>query len=134
MQGVVIRPMLFNDVDGVVEWLVQVPLWQRYGLSEAGMSETFKRALKRGEWLIVAEVKSAKHASGSKYPCGFAWCQASAAFGQSGYLRLLGVEAAFSGQGVGAQLLGEAERFVAAASNDLFLLVADFNTAAQRFY
>ena len=128
MQGVVIRPMLFNDVASVVQWLVQIPLWQRYGHSEAGMAETFKRALKRGEWLAVAEVEASKHA------CGFAWCQAGAAFGRSGYLRLLGVQAAFGGQGVGAQLLQEAETFVAAASNDLFLLVSDFNEAAQGFY
>ena len=132
MQGVTVRPMLFSDVDGVVKWLVQVPLWQRYDLTEAGMTETFKRAIKRGEWLAIAEVKASKQAA--KHPIGFAWCQAGAAFGQSGYLRLLGVEAAFSGQGVGAQLLQEAETFVAAASNDLFLLVADFNTAAQKFY
>ncbi len=131
MQGVAVRPMLFSDVDGVVGWLVQVPLWQRYELTEAVMTANFQRAVKRGDWLVVAEVKASKQASQT---CGFAWCQAGAAFGRSGYLRLLGVQAAFGRQGVGAQLLQEGETFVAAASNDLFLLVSDFNEAAQGFY
>lgn len=133
MQGVIVRPMLFNDIDGVVRWLVQVPLWQRYGLTEAVATGDFKRALKRGDWLAVAEVEASKQQS-AKQVCGFAWCQPGAAFGRSGYLRLLGVQEAFGGQGIGARLLGEAELFVAAASHDLFLLAADFNETAKRFY
>ncbi|MCZ7547197.1 MAG: GNAT family N-acetyltransferase [Anaerolineae bacterium] len=38
------------------------------------------------------------------------------------------------GMGIGAALLGEAERRAASVSREMFLLVSDFNVAAQRFY
>ncbi|HMU38775.1 MAG TPA: N-acetyltransferase [Pseudomonadota bacterium] len=51
-----------------------------------------------------------------------------------GYLKLIAVGEHTQGLGIGSQLLKQAEITVAKNSRDLFLLVSDFNHAAQRFY
>ncbi|HVU12606.1 MAG TPA: GNAT family N-acetyltransferase [Phototrophicaceae bacterium] len=116
--------MLPDDVPAISRWMVEMPLWKRYGVTEASASAQFNDALKRGDLLLVADADAAA--------CGFAWCLRGGAFGRSDYLRLIGVRPDCAGQGIGAALLTEVEQ--QAHSRDLFLLVSDFNEGAQRFY
>ncbi len=116
-----IRPMLPEDIPAISGWMADLPLWRRYGVTEASASTQFADALRRADTVLVADDS-----------CGFAWCLRGGAFGRSDYLRLIGVRADCAGQGIGAALLTEIEAL--AASRDLFLLVSDFNEGAQRFY
>jgi len=55
-------------------------------------------------------------------------------FGRSAYLRLLAVNEAYAGLGIGTGLLAHAEQLAARSTKDMLLLVSDFNVDAQRFY
>ena len=121
--GMKIRLMQPDDVDAIVHWMVALPLWQRYAVTEAGASAQFRDALRGDDLLLV---------TGETDPVGFAWCLRGGAFGRSDYLRLIGVRADCAGQGIGAALLTDVE--TRAQSRDLFLLTSDFNQGAQRFY
>ena len=65
---------------------------------------------------------------------GFVWFFLKGAFQRSGYIRLIGVAAGYRGQGVGTALLGSAENNVFEYTENIFLLVSDFNLDAQAFY
>ncbi len=106
--------------------MVDLPLWQRYGLSVPKVISGFELGMERGDWLITADCQSTA--------CGFAWVIPQGTFGRSPYLRLIGVRPEASGSGIGSALLAEVERRSAEVASDLFLLVSDFNEAAQRFY
>ena len=122
-----IRPMLAQDVPVIAHWMIELPLWQRYGVTEVGASAQFGEALEHtNDLLLVAEAKS------DGFACGFAQCLHGGAFGRSDYLRLIGVCADYVGEGIGAALLTEVE--AQSRSSDLFLLTSDFNEGAQRFY
>jgi len=125
----VIRPLTAADIPIIARWMPALPLWQRYGLTEAKSRARLTEALARADLLRVADAPGAEGQA-----CGLAWVLPLGAFGRSPYLRTLGVRAGFNGQGVGAALLASAEAAVAAFASDLMLLVSDFNTDAQRFY
>ena len=120
-----IRPMIAQDVPAIAHWMVEMPLWQRYGVTEAGASDQFNDGIQHGDLLLVAVDAGASI-------CGFAWCLPTGGFGRSAYLRLIGVRSECAGQGIGAALLSEVEN--RSQSRDLLLLVSDFNEGAQRFY
>lgn len=122
----IMRLMTSTDIPLLVAWMVETPLWQRYGLTITKAVSNFETALTRGDWLITADAENSA--------CGFAWAIPRGAFGRSPYLRLIGVRADATGGGIGTMLLGEIERQAAKVSNDLFLLVSDFNEGGQRFY
>ena len=121
-----IRLMQPEDAAAIAHWMVELPLWQRYGVTEAGASAQFSEALRGNDLLLVADIET------DPVPVGFAQCLRGGAFGRSDYLRLIGVRADYAGQGIGAALLTEVE--ARAQSRDLFLLTSDFNEGAQRFY
>ena len=118
-----IRLMQPEDIPAIAHWMVELPLWQRYHVTEVGAIAQFSEALRGDDLLLV---------TGEPDPVGFAWCLRNGAFGRSDYLRLIGVRADCEGQGIGAALLTEVE--ARAQSRDLFLLTSDFNEGAQRFY
>ena len=118
------RLMLPEDIPAISRWIADMPLWKRYGVTEASASAQFSDGIQRGDLLLVGDAKAEV--------CGFAWCVRGGAFGRSDYLRLIGVRADCAGQGLGALLLSEVE--AQTLSRDLFLLVSDFNEGAQRFY
>ena len=120
--------MMPEDIPVVARWMITVPLWQRYQLNASDVSAQFAQALKQDHILLVADQAPEDRC------CGFVWCVPDGAFGRSSYIRLLGVQAEHTGAGIGAALLAQAERTAAEASGDMFLLVSDFNLAAQRFY
>ena len=121
-----IRPMLAADLPILAAWMVEAPLWKRYHMTIEKAVMNFEAGLSRSEWLIVAE--------SDRQAVGFAWAIPKGAFGRSPYLRLIGVHPDHAGAGIGAKLLDEIEHMAAAVSDDLFLLVSDFNEGAQRFY
>lgn len=121
---VVVRPMSAPDAPLIATWIESVPLWQRYGLTAAALRQRLEQALAAGDALFTADC-------GADPACGFAWVIARGAFGRGAYLRLIGVRPDRAGGGTGAALLAGAE---AAAGDQLFLLVSDFNVDAQRFY
>jgi ribosomal protein S18 acetylase RimI-like enzyme len=121
-----IRSMQVKDLPSLAAWMVETPLWQRYGLTVEAAIANFENSMARGDWLIVAEDKASV--------CGFAWVMPKDVFGRSPYLRLIGVRADKTGSGIGTALMNEVERQSATVANELFLLVSDFNVSAQAFY
>ncbi len=115
-----------TDIPLLAAWMVDLPLWQRYGLTIPKAISGFEAGMARGDWLISADSE--------QIACGFAWVIPQGMFGRSPYLRLIGVRPDAASSGIGSALLDEMERRSAEAADDLFLLVSDFNEAAQRFY
>ena len=111
--------------------MVDLPLWQRYRLTVPKAISGFESGRERGDWLITADSATA---DGEQIACGFAWVIPQGTFGRSPYLRLIGVRPDAAGSGIGSALLTEVERRSAEIASDVFLLVSDFNEAAQRFY
>ena len=124
---VTLRPMQPADIPFIVEWMLTVALWQRYGLPADRTAENFKKGFERGDLLWVADSEG--------IVCGFAWCLLDGMFGFCPYLKLLGVHPDYRDRNIGRQLLTHIEELAAGAGHhDLFLLVSDFNEAGQRFY
>ncbi|MCI0478858.1 MAG: GNAT family N-acetyltransferase, partial [Anaerolineales bacterium] len=63
---------------------------------------------------------------------GFVWLVARGAFNRSAYIQLIGTRPEARSGGVGRALMEFAE--ARAESREMFLLVSDFNTDAQKFY
>jgi ribosomal protein S18 acetylase RimI-like enzyme len=126
--SITVRPMTAEDIAPASAWMVTIPLWQRYGLTVDAAARMFLAAQASADVLLAAD-----HAVSGPLT-GFAWCMPRAAFGRSAYLRLIGVRPDCTGLGIGAALLDAVEDRARAASDDLFLLVSDFNADAQRFY
>lgn len=125
---ILIRPMQLDDIPTVVDWMVQTPLWQRYGLTQAGATVMLELALAEGDWLLTADI-------GEHRSIALAWCVPDGGFSRSPYLRLIGVRPDRSGVGIGGALLRTIEAQATEASADhLLLLVSDFNEPAQYFY
>ena len=128
MDQFTINAMQSADIDAISQWLVKVPLWQRYGITVEGIAAQFKRALQGDDRLFALFLDD------DPTPCGFAWCIPDGAFNRSAYLRLIGVHPEYYGHGAGSSLLQRVEADSLDYSDELFLLVSDFNTDAQRFY
>ena len=125
--GAVLRLMVPADIPRIAEWMASDVLWQRYQLVPETIAADFARGLARGDLILVVD---------DKLPAsGFAWCLLEGMFGAFPYLKRFGVDPAFAGQGLGGLLLDGIEReLLIRQRRDLFLLVSDFNSDAQRFY
>ncbi len=121
-----IRPMISDDVPHLARLMASDPLWQRYGVTEAAAAHRLRAGMEQGATIAVAEVDGT--------PAGFIWHVARGAFDRSGYIKLIGVNPETRGKGVGRALMDHAEAECLPGSSDLFLLVSDFNEAAQAFY
>jgi len=122
----VIRDAVAADLDALAELTRDHPLFDRYGLTAAGLKGALAEALAAGDGLVAA-------VEGGR-PIGFAWWVPRGAFARSPYVRLLVVAAAATGRGIGAALMDAVEGRARAIGADLFLLVTAENVAAQRFY
>ena len=131
MDALTIRPMDSLDSPIAAEWMAATPLWQRYQLTTERARAALAAGLAAGDVLLVADVVTPTN---TEQACGLAWVVRSGAFGRSPYLRILGVNAAYNGRGIGAALLDAVEAQMAAIAHEFFLLVSDFNSDAQRFY
>lgn len=122
-----VRPLKSSEFVAVAGWLAKLPLLVRYGLTAETAHHQLEEATTHGELLLTAENPQGQ-------PIGLAWVIDKGAFGRSAYLRLLGIHPDHIGQGLGSTLLHAAETHITGTNRELFLLVSDFNTAAQRFY
>ncbi len=115
-----------HDFPVLAKWMMQIPLWQRYGLTEERAIQNFEQGLRQEDdlWVVV---------SGNN-AVGFVWVMPKGLFGRSPYVRLIGVNPDIKRSGLGSALLNHAERRVSAFAKDIFLLVSDFNLDAQAFY
>ena len=121
-----VRAFRPDDVEPCAAFMADNPLWQRYGVTLEMARRQFASGLERGVALFVVECDGE--------PGGFLWLEPVGAFARSGYIRLIGVSPAQQGRGLGQALMEHAERVLFEKGDDVFLLVSDFNLAAQRFY
>ena len=126
---VTVRPITPADIHILARWICAAPLWQRYGVIETTILVRLEHGLQKADTLLVSDVDQMKGRA-----CGLAWCIPYGAFGRSTYLRMLGVRENYIGLGIGATLLKQVEQTTTQYTNEIFLLVSDFNTDAQRFY
>ncbi len=124
--GVRIVEMSSEDVPAYARIVAETPLWKRYGLDFESASSNFLRALSEKQPIFVARLDNEV--------VGFVWTIPKGMFGAGGYIKLIGVDGAHRGAGIGTALLRHAEQFLGQFNRDVFLLVSDFNTAARRFY
>ena len=122
-----VRSLQSTEHAVVAGWLAELPLMTRYKTTASVLQRQLNEAAVSGELLLTVD-----HAQTPAV--GLAWIMPRGAFGRSAYLRLLGVHRDHAGDGLGSKLLHAAETHSAIANRDLFLLVSDFNTPAQRFY
>ncbi len=129
MSSIMVRPMITLDIPVLAGWISATSLWQHYGVTEAIMRTKLEHGLQKSDILLVSDIDQTEGQA-----CGLVWCILDGAFGRSAYLRMLGVRANYTGLSIGASLLEQVERISAQHTNEMFLLVSDFNTDAQRFY
>jgi ribosomal protein S18 acetylase RimI-like enzyme len=106
--------------------MAENPLWQRYGVTQASAYQRLILGQEQEARILIAETPSDV--------TGFVWYVEKGVFARSGYIMLIGVDPAQQGKGVGEILMEEAERILFEKSDEVFLLVSDFNQQAQRFY
>ena len=123
-----IRPIEADDVAHIAQWMAKVPLWQRYNLRVDRVTQQFEKAILEQAFIRVIEVD--KHTE----VAGFAWYVPQGAFARSPYLKQIAVHPDLTGMGIGGQLLSYVEGDCKHFSDQLFLLVSDFNSDAQKFY
>ena len=121
-----VRPAELRDAGVMADIVAGQPLWERYGYTRDQVSTDLEDAISGHGLLLVAETTAGI--------LGWAWWQRRAGFGVSPYLRLIAVARGAEGRGVGTSLLADSERRLKSSAKGLFLLVSDFNEAAQRFY
>ncbi len=129
MPSVTVRSITTADIPVIAGWMSTTLLWQRYDVTEATIVNHLEQGLRKPDILLVSDAGQAQGRA-----CGLAWCIPEGAFGRSAYLRLLGVREDYTGLGIGAALLERVEQLAAQRAKEMFLLVSDFNTGAQRFY
>jgi GNAT superfamily N-acetyltransferase len=124
-----LRPLTAADVPSVAAWLARLPLMQRYAYTEESATFGLNSALRSPDtWLLAACLAP------DQPVIGLAWALEHGTFGRAPYLRLLAVREDVHSAGIGAALLQAVEDHVRPTAKALYLLVSDFNTAAQRFY
>lgn len=141
MTPVLVRAATPADAEALALLGAQVaaqPLLQRYGVTAAGLAKELRRlALLQPpapEHSLTPRLLLATGGAASPQPCGFARYLREGSLGAGGYLQLIALAPGSEGAGVGSALLQAVEAAVAQSAAHLFLLTADFNQAAQRFY
>lgn len=124
--ALIIRPLTPDDIPALAVWVAATPLWQRYGVTAESMDRRLREGLANGATIYAAQA--------NEMAVGFVWLVERGAFNKSGYIQLIGVHPRERGNGVGRALMQFGEQKIFTLGQDLFLLVSDFNTDAQRFY
>ena len=123
-----IDPLTPADLDACARVVDGLPFFQGYGLSGASAARALEAGLDAGDELHVARATSGAPAQ------GFSWVMPRGAFGRGAYLRLLAVDHAHLGRGVGRALMTDLERRHLTRSGGVSLLVTSTNAPAIAFY
>jgi GNAT superfamily N-acetyltransferase len=119
--------MTSEDAASVAKWMPTIDPWVRYGLTSERAQSRLGVGMARGDIVLTADLDNRK-------ACGFGWCIPAGAFDLSPYLRWIAVHPELAGAGVGTALMAAFEQEALAHGKDMFLLAADFNVGAHRFY
>jgi ribosomal protein S18 acetylase RimI-like enzyme len=122
-----IRAMAIEDAAVVAPMMASIEPWRRYGLTEERARTQLEFAIRRRDIVLTADV------DGATARC-VGWCIPHGMFDRSPYLRWLAVHPDNAGGGIGAALLEAVETIARRYGDDIFLLAAEFNTGAHRFY
>ena len=105
--------------------LCQSTLGEKYFSSPGSAENAILEGIRQGN-LYVALIGEA---------CiGFTYIIPKGAFHSFPYLHIIAIKEEFRDQGVGKALLGFSERIASEMADKLFLVVADYNPDAKRFY
>lgn len=121
-----VRPLASGDLVPLCDAVTRLPLLQRYGHTPEALAAALRSAPDQGDRIFVYD--------DGRGPEGLAWLATGGTLGLGGYLRLIAVAPHALGRQIGTALLTAFEATVEEKSRHAFLLVSDFNTAAQRFY
>ena len=122
--SITIRSLAPADIPGIARWVAATPLWQRYNVTEKSFTERLSHGLATNAMIYAADRDGEA--------VGFVWLVERGAFNRGAYVQLIGVREEARGGGIGRALMEFVETH--ATSRDVFLLVSDFNTDAQKFY
>ncbi len=129
MKSDVVRPWVKSDGPAIAAIMADHALWQHYGLTYEMALPRLDRLFEQGEWGFVASRSTTQDMLD-----GFVLFNATT-FGESGYIRLLGVNSSTMSHGIGARLLRRVEQSLSQRGiSRLTLLCTDWNTRAQKFY
>jgi GNAT superfamily N-acetyltransferase len=122
-----IRAMTPEDTAAVASWMVKIEPWVRYGAMPERVQARLEKGIAAGDVVLTVDVDGVTGR-------GLAFCALTGMFDRSPYLRWLAIHPDHAGAGIGAALLTTVEEDVKPHDRDLFLLAADFNSGARRFY
>jgi ribosomal protein S18 acetylase RimI-like enzyme len=121
-----VRPATAEDLELIAPQVANQSLLVRYGSTGEGFARGLRKAIERGDGLLVAD---------DEVLLGMAWYQLDAGLGVGAYLKLIALVPGTEGRGIGGVLLDAVEAAAKAEKRrNLLLLVSDFNDRAQRFY
>lgn len=122
-----IQAMSAEHVTSSAQIVGQLDLFEHYNFGPQACARLLTAELTRGvACLLVALGKGDQTA-------GFAWFVPRGGLDRSGYLRLIAVDPAWAGHGVGKALLNELERRFLNPTG-ILLLASEINPGAHRFY
>ena len=105
--------------------LCQSTLGEKYFSSPGSAENAILEGIQQGN-LYVALIGEA---------CvGFTYIIPKGAFHSFPYLHIIAIKEGYRGRGVGKALLGHSERIASEMADKLFLVAADYNPEAKRFY
>jgi len=123
---VFIQALNVFDVPAAAEIIAGNALWQRYGVTYDSAQQVLIEGLNRSGQLYSAKLENRL--------VGLIWFDVTGTFYHSGYIRWVAVHPDFQNRGLGRILVEFAEEKIFKTGPNVFLLVSDFNRAAQRFY
>lgn len=115
-----------GDVPACAQIISDNPLWGKYGVTASSAEKMLRTALSEDATILAAKLE--------RQVAGFVWYAAHGAWDRSGYIRIIGIAPQHQGQKIGEKLLSAAENKISKEAHEVFLLVTESNTAAQRFY
>jgi ribosomal protein S18 acetylase RimI-like enzyme len=115
-----------HHLDACARIVGELELFRAYDFTPAVARRLLGRALEEGRSDLVVALQGEDVA-------GFAWFVPRAGFDRSGYLRLIAVDPAQKGGGLGQRLLGHLEQ-AHLKDGGILLLASAHNTSAHRFY
>ncbi len=112
-------------ISDCVEALECSELGRRYFAREGSAEQAIREGLDQGTLYVALRDGSC---------VGFIWYLPKGAFHSFPYIHIVAVKAALRGSGVGRALMEHVEALAFQSANKVFLVVADFNPSAKRFY